>query len=149
MEKRWFFKKENWKIISSFPKLPDWNYKICIVKKTRSLDQNRFYWWYVLKFIVLQYKDFWYIYTTENLHDIFKKVFIPKKRIKSDFSRKFVYLSGSTSDLNTKQFSDYIERIKAIFEFWEMEKLWLEKIDSFVIPDIDNDDLLYRESLIV
>lgn len=149
MEKKWFFRKENWKIISSFPKLPDGNFKITPVKNTRSLNQNKLYWGYILKIIILQYKDFWYIYTVDNLHEIFKKVFIPKKRIKSDFSRKFVYLSGSTSDLNTKQFSDYIERIKAIFEFWEMEKLWLEKIDSFVIPDIDNDDLLYRESLIV
>jgi len=38
--------------------------------------------------------------------------------------------------------------IKALFEFWEMEKLWLEKIESFVIPDIDNDELLYWESII-
>lgn len=149
MEKRWFFKKENWKIISSFPKLPDWRYKISIVKQKRSWDQNRFYWGYILKFIVLQYKDFWYIYTTENLHDIFKKVFLPKKKIKSDFSKKFVYVSWSTGDLSSKQFSDYIDLIKAIFEFWEMEKLRLEKIDKFIIPDITEDDLLYRESQIV
>ncbi len=148
MEKKWFFRKENWKIISSFPKLPDGNFKITPVKKTRSLDQNRLYWWYILKIIILNYKEFWYIHTTENLHELFKKVFIPKKRIKSDFSKKYIYLSGSTQELNTKQFSDYIERIKAIFEFGEMEKLWLEKIDPFAIPDVTEDDLLYRENQI-
>lgn len=145
----WYFTKENWKIIAWFPKLPDGFYKISEVKKTRSNNQNRMYWGYILKYILTQYKDFWYIYTTENLHEIFKRVFIPKKRIKSDFSKKCIYVMGSTQDLNTKQFSDYIERIKAIFEFWEMEKLWLEKIDSFVIPDINDDDLLYWESQIM
>lgn len=146
---QWFFKKENWKIIFNQTKLPNWNYKIIEVKKIRSLNQNRFYFWYILKFIILQYREFWYIYTVENLHTIFKKAFIPKKRIKSDFSKKCIYVMGSTWDLNSKQFSDYIERIKAIFEFGEMEKLWMEKIDSFFIPDLREDELLYWEKQII
>ena len=55
----------------------------------------------------------------------------------------------STWELDSKQFSDYIERIKAIFEFGEMEKLWMEKIDSFFIPDLREDELLYREKQII
>ena len=146
---QWFFKKENWKIIFNQTKLPDWNYKILEVKKIRSLNQNRFYFWYILKFIILQYREFWYIYTVDNLHTIFKKAFIPKKRIKSDFSKKCIYIMRSTWELDSKQFSDYIERIKAIFEFGEMEKLWMEKIDSFFIPDLREDELLYREKQII
>lgn len=147
--KQYFFTKKDWKIISKFPPLPDWNYKILEVKKTRSLNQNRFYFWYILKFIILQYREFWYIYTVDNLHEKFKKAFIPKKRIKSDFSKKCIYVMWSTWDLNSKQFSDFIERIKSIFEFGEMEQLWMEKIDRFVIPDLNEDELLYYESLII
>lgn len=147
--KIYYFEKKDWKIYWTFPKLPDWVYKITEAKKTRWIQANRYYWGYVLKFIVLQYKEFWYIHTVDSLHEIFKKAFVPRKRVKSDFSKNYIYIMWSTADLNTRQFKDYMDMIKAIFEFGEMEKLWLEKIDSFIIPDINNDELLYWESMIV
>lgn len=67
---------------------------------------------------------------------------MPRKRMQSDFSKKYVWISGTTTELNTKQFSDYIQAIEVIMEFWEMDKLGLEKIDGFVIPNIDDDELL-------
>ena len=143
-----YFEKREWKIIWHFPPLGDGFYKIEPVSKTRSYSQNRLYWGYILTFIVQTYKDYWYIHTKTEIHEIFKKALIPRKRVKSDFSKKFLYILWSTTELNTKQFSQFIEMIKALFEFWEMEKLWLEKIESFVIPDIDNDELLYWESII-
>ena len=150
MKEIYYFEKKDGKFFWSFPKLPDWLYKITEAKKNRSLDQNRLYWGYILKFIVQQYKDFWYIHTTEQLHTIFKRAFIPKKREYSDFNkRKFVQKLWSTADLNTKQFSDYIKMIQSIFEFWHMDKLGLEKIDNFIIPDINEDELLYWESIII
>ncbi len=139
-------------IIPLFPKskLVDGKYALSEVKAIRSLKQNNMYWGYILKFIILQYREFWYIYTKDNLHEIFWKAFLPRVRIKSDFTKSYVMQVESTTKLTTKQFSDYIERIKAIFEFWYMEKLKMEKIDPFVIPEIKNEDeLLYRQNLII
>lgn len=147
--KIYYFEKKDWKIYWSFPKLPDWVFKITEARKTRSLQANRYYFWYVIKYIILQYKEFWYIYTIKKLHETFKKAFVPRKRIKSDFSNKYIYVMWSTTDLNTKQFKDYIDMIKAIFEFGKMELLEMEIIDNFVIPDITDDELLYRENIIV
>ena len=146
----YYFEKKEGGIYWSFPKLPDWLYKITEAKKTRTLKSNSYYWWYILTFIIQQYKDFWYIHTKDELHYIFKKAFLPRKREYSDFNKKkFIQKIWSTADLNTKQFSDYIEMIKSIFEFWYMEKLNLEIIDNFIIPDINEDELLYWESIIL
>lgn len=149
MKEIYYFEKKDGKIYWSFPKLKDWYWKITEAKKTRTLNQNRLYWGYILTFIIKQYKEFWYIHLKDELHKTFKKYLLPRKRIKSDFSKSYVYVSWTTTDLNTKQYSEYIEMIKAMFEFWEMEKLWLEKIDSFVIPDITEDELIYWESIII
>jgi len=129
------FTKEQGKIKWHFPALPDWYYEIKEVKKKRSTDQNSYYW-ASLQFICDRYYDFWYIYTSYYLHDeIFKKYLIKKKRIKSDYSKKCIYVRWSTTDLNTKEFSKYFDMIRALFEHWAMEKIWMEQIDSFVIPD--------------
>jgi len=149
MKEIWYFKKENGKITWYFPQLHDWEYKIEKSKKTRSLKSNSYYWWFVLSYIIETYKDYWYIHTKDELHEIFKTAFIPKKRVYWDFSKKYVMRKWSTTELNTKQFTDYIKMIESIFEFWHMEKLWLEKIEKFVVPDISQDELLYRESKIV
>ncbi len=93
--------------------------------------------------------DYWYIHTKDELHEIFKKAFAPRSRHYSDFSRKYIQKIWSTTDMTNKQFTSFMNIIEVIFEFWEMEKLWLEKIDSFVIPDINEEELLYRESKII
>jgi hypothetical protein len=146
-----FFEIKDWKVHSyfSFSKLKDWKYSMQEVKKIRSIKSNRYYWWYFLKYILLQYKDCWYIYTKDNLHEIFKKAFAPRKREYSDFSKKHIQKIWSTADMTDKQFSDYIKLIWVMFEFWEMEKLWLEQIPSFVVPEINEDELIYRENQIV
>ena len=152
MAEKLYLEVKDWKIFPLFPKnkLIDGKYSLSILKSLRSGQQNKMYWGYILKFIILQYRDFWYIYTKDELHDIFWKAFLPKIRVKSDFSKNYVMQVESTTNLTTKQFSDYIERIKAIFEFWYMEKLKMEKIDPFVIPEIKNEDeLLYRQNLII
>ena len=126
----------------SMKDLPDGKYKITEVKQIRSLRSNRYYWGYILKYIVLEYKEYWYIHTTNELHKIFKKTFTPRIKEKSDFSKKYVWKIWSTQVLKQKQFSDYIQAIEVIMEFWEMEKLGLEKITGFVIPNIDEEELL-------
>ena len=145
MKEKINFQIEKWKIIWfwSIKNLKDWFYKITEIKKVRSLDQNRLYWGYIIKFIVLQYKDAWIIYTKDYIHKRFKKAFLPKERIKSDFSKKYILKSWSTTNLTIKQFTDFINNIKIICEFWELGKIkWLDYIEGFVIPDINEDELL-------
>lgn len=136
----------NWKIVWhwSMKDLKDWKYKIIRAYDIRSPKSNRYYWGYILKYIVLQYQDYWYIYTTNCIHKKLKKYLLPRIREYSDFSNKFIQKEWSTKLLKTKPFSDYIQRIEVIFEFWEMDKIWLEKIDWFVIPSITDDELLER-----
>jgi len=138
------FEVINWKMTWywSLKDLPDGKYKITKVNNIRSLRSNRYYWGYILKYIVLEYKEYWYIYTTSYLHKIFKKTFTPRVKEKSDFSKKYVWKMWSTRALKQNQFSDYIQAIEVIMEHWEMAKLGLEKISWFVIPDIDEEELL-------
>ena len=106
----------------------------------RTIPQNAYYWGVVLKTISKETG-----YTSEELHEFFKRIFLKKEIV---IGGKVYEISISTRKLKKDQFSEYIEMIKAIFEFWEMEKLWLEKIDSFIIPDINEDELIYWESII-
>ena len=110
-----FFEKINWKIKNfSNQKLPDWRYKIIEVKNNRTLEQNKLYYsWFFASFL-------------------------PKKKIKSDFSNKYVFALTSTTELNTKQFTNYIENIKIICEFGKLNQIKeLEKIEWFLINEKD------------
>ena len=144
---KYYFEKRDGKIVSSFPSLPDWFYTIQETKKNRSLDQNRMYWGYILTYIVKQYEEAGETLTKTYLHETMK-LLIPRKRVKSDFTKWYVFKKWSTTDLNTKQFKEYIDKIKALCEFWELHQLKLPYIKPFVIPEINEEDLLYWESLI-
>lgn len=140
---KWYFEINKWKILWFFPKLNDWKYKITEVKRIRSPEQNRLYWWYIIKFIVIQYNEVWYLHTKDYIHECFKKAFLPKQRVYSDFSKKYVIKAWSTTDLNTKQFSEFIWKIKIFSEHWVLWEIkWLEPLDWFVIPDISEEELL-------
>lgn len=139
----WFFEVLQGKILGFFPKLQDWKYKIVKIKKIRSPEQNRLYWGYIIKYITLQYREAWYIHTKDYIHECFKKAFLPRNRVYSDFTKKYIMLSWSTTELTTKQFTEYIENIKILCEFgklWEIK--WLESIEWFVIEDIWEKELL-------
>ena len=142
MKKR-YFEINNGKILWFFPKLDNWKYKIVEIKQIRSLDQNRLYWGYIIKYITLMYKEAWYIHTKEYIHKLFKKSFLYRERVYSDFSKKYIFKYWSTTNLTTKQFTDFINNIKIICEFgklWEIK--WLEQLEPFIIPDIDEEELL-------
>lgn len=139
----WFFEVLQGKILGFFPKLQDWKYKIVKIKKIRSPEQNRLYWGYIIKYITLQYKEAGYIHTKDYIHECFKKAFLPRNRVYSDFTKKYIMCSWSTTELTTKQFTEYIENIKILCEFgklWEVR--WLEYIEWFVIEDIWEKELL-------
>lgn len=140
-----YIEVKDWKTDVSF--LTDGTYEAKPVKKTRSIAQNSMYWGYVLPFIVKQYSEAWEVMTAYNLHEHIK-LLVPRKRIKSDFSKSYIFQKWSTTDLSTKQFKELIEKVKALCEFWELHQLKLQYIQPFIIPDITEDDLLYWQSII-
>ena len=75
-------------------------------KAKRSLDQNSYLWGVVYKVI----SD--HTGSTENeLHEIFKRMFIQPRFIK--WKDTTIKVPGHTSDMNKVQFGEYIERIRA------------------------------------
>ena len=130
-----YFEKKDWKIISQFPKLADGIYEIKKVEPKRSIKLNNLYWLWI-NCIVEEYKNYGYIHTAQFIHNLFKICFLRKIRIKSDFSKKYIYKIASTTNLNNKEFVKYLEKIQLIVEFW---KLWeiqgLETIWLFILPE--------------
>ncbi len=74
-------------------------------KAKRSLDQNSLYWLYLG--VIANETG----HTEEELHRIFKGLFLPKKPVV--LKGKTYMLAGSTSELNKPQFSEYMMRIAA------------------------------------
>jgi hypothetical protein len=74
-------------------------------KAKRSLDANAYYWLYLG--VIARETG----HTEEELHRIFKGLFLPKKPVV--LKGKTYMLAGSTSDLNKPQFSEYLQKICA------------------------------------
>lgn len=75
-------------------------------KKPRSLKVNSLYWVY------LQILEDETGEESENLHEYFKRIFIPAKLIK--VFGKDVRIPGSTTELSSLEFSDYIGKIERL-----------------------------------
>ncbi len=75
-------------------------------KKIRTQSQNNFYWGAVLPTVAEATG-----HTTLDLHEIFKRKFLPVRTIK--FGEREVRLPGSTAILSKMQFSEYIDKIGA------------------------------------
>lgn len=97
----------DWRIINSafaryIKSLPQWDYVIDVKKPTRSIEQNSLYW-SILEQIeneIGTHKD--------ELHDFFKAKFLSRPVM----SALWEYTSiVSTTALDTKEFTDYIEKI--------------------------------------
>ena len=130
-----YFEKRNWKIINQFPKLEDGIYEIKKVEFKRSIKLNNLYWLRI-NCIVEEYSNYGYIHTPQFIHNKFKRCFLQKEKIKSDFSKKYVYKIWSTANLNNKKFVKYLEKIQVIVEFWKLWEIdWLEEISWFVLPE--------------
>ena len=96
-------KKQAIEIINQIKKFPV-DIKITRYTKTRSVSQNRLYWLY-LKIIESETGNF-----KDDMHDFFKSKFL-KSEINIYFGENFVK-SGSTKELNTKEFTEYLDKIK-------------------------------------
>lgn len=80
--------------------------KVERLKNSRSKQQNSYYWAVILKTISESTG-----HSEEELHAIFKKMFLPK--IFKKFGKRTVMISGSTTALSTDEFARYIDRIIA------------------------------------
>lgn len=72
-------------------------------KAKRSLDQNAYYHAY-LDIISSETGN-----NSDDLHRLFKGLFLPKKPVQ--FKGKTYMMSGSTTELNKPQFSEYLDKI--------------------------------------
>lgn len=74
--------------------------------KKRSLAQNAYYWGCVLPIISAETG-----HSCEELHEIYKRMFLPKQII--EYRDKHIAVPGSTPEASTTMFSEYIDRIGA------------------------------------
>lgn len=90
-----------------------WEVKIEPLKKTRTLQQSRYYW------AILEMIGDYLGYTSEEVHELFKNEFLEPttKEIKikdkdgNTVIEKEIILPPSTTRLKTDEFCDYIENI--------------------------------------
>lgn len=137
-----YFEKIDWKLKGNFVSLKDWSYKVTEIKETRSLALNRYYW-LIIDMITQEFFNYWYIQTKDFLHKQFKRCFLPRVRVKSDFSKSYVYQIWSSANLSNSEMVKYINNIKLVCEFWELGKIeWLEQIWWFIIPESEDKSLL-------
>ena len=80
--------------------------RVELSRKPRSLNQNNYYWGVVLP-IIADYTG----NTPDELHNIFKRMFLPPKTIM--YRNKAIKMPSSTTELSTVGFAEYIDRITA------------------------------------
>lgn len=120
---------ENRKVFDQQVALLDsrWTLEVTVkrLRATRAIRANR-YWWGCCVQLVSEHTG----YTPEEIHEIAKQMFLPKTLALSDgngeVKGEFV-VGGSTRKLNTKEFSEFVERFKQ----WAAAEL------DIVIPDAD------------
>lgn len=75
-------------------------------RSQRSNQQNRYYWGVVLNIIANETG-----HSTEELHEIYKRMFLPRKVIK--YREREFPVPSSTTDCDISDFHEYIERVRA------------------------------------
>lgn len=108
------------KVFEQIEDLPEGKYTVYVLdnKPNRSLQQNRYYFGVVLRAL----KEHTGI-SVDDLHDLLKFRFNPKLIQFSGIEE--TKIGGSTKDLTTEAFMEYIERVR----------LWaLEDLDGLYIP---------------
>lgn len=110
-------------IIAELPEGLELQMEITRLRATRSQQANRYYWGVVLKALSELTG-----YTPEDLHDLMKAKFIPKELAITTGNGEVVdsfVLGGSTRQLDTKEFYEYVERIR----------LWANTTLGLAIPE--------------
>jgi hypothetical protein len=74
-------------------------------KRSRSLNQNRYYWGVVLKILGNEFG-----YSVDEMHDILKQKFLENKEV--EFNGESFKVYKSTTSLTTKEFEEYTANIR-------------------------------------
>lgn len=101
-----------------------WELEVTVtrLRATRSPQANRYYWGVVME-ALSQHTG----YTPEEMHELCKAQFLPRKLAVSDGNGEVVgefVLGGSTRSLKTNEFYEYVERVRQ----------WAAELDCYV-PD--------------
>lgn len=110
-----------------------WQLEITVrrLTATRSQQANK-YWWGVCVALVSESTG----YSPEEIHEIAKQMFLPKKLAFADGNGEVVgefVMGGSTRSLNTKEFAEFVER----FRRWAAEELEVYIPDANEPPRAD------------
>lgn len=97
------------------------------VKKTRSSQQNRYYWSCVVRLITDAFRDAGNVVTAEDTHHFLKQHVGKLTQVLVTADGEVFRAPGSTTRLTTTEFSDYVEAVKA----------WAAEILSLQIPSPD------------
>lgn len=90
------------------------------IRYARSLEQNRFYFGVVVKPLA----EYIGVDSTDTMHETLKSLHLTEKiRVAYDRRRKMI-VNHSTTELDTMQFEDYLERIRT----------WAKKFLNYIIP---------------
>ena len=79
-------------------------------KKSRSLSQNSLYWFWLTTIRDHVRDTIGQTYTTDEIHELFKDMFLPKVSFK--FRDRLIIRPKSTRELNVQQFTDYLNDIE-------------------------------------
>lgn len=116
------------KFTEAVKRMRDGEVLITVTRKhaTRSVQANRYYWGVVVE-LLSEHTG----YTPEEIHEVLKAKFIPKRLSVSDgngeIKGEFV-IGGTTTSMNKLEFGEFITNIRQ----WAAEEL------DVIIPDPDN-----------
>jgi len=80
-------------------------------KTERTQKQNRYYWGVVIPLVRMGLKELGYRGTTkEATHKLLKSMFL-KEELVNESSGEVLTFQGSTANLSTQQFTDYIDEV--------------------------------------
>lgn len=144
----YFTKFEDWTIKCErpikhiFETLEEWRYTVSVkkIRNRRSADQNRYYWaclWLIAVEVGYIHDDMDLTIkgkVVDALHEIFKDRFLSSGKIKSvKDKRKSIRLPGSSKNLDTKEFSEYMNKIKTLHPYLPSpeDKNLLQFIDQY------------------
>jgi len=87
----------------------DWTYKY--VEQTRTLSQNRLYWWFISD-LTKCFDDMGVFITSEDLHEWLSQKLLKGSYNKNSITGMRTIKRKSTTKLSKKEFSKYIEDIE-------------------------------------
>lgn len=83
----------------------------------RSYLQNRYYWGTVVELLYVAFRDFGEDVSRETVHEMLKAKFLERTMTDKNSGEIIGHYSGSTADLTTVEFMEYVERI----QMWAMQ----------------------------